>query len=841
MRPNPVLFTATFILGYALTIDVAAVVSDRATGAMAGEAAPARSWVTEQNDAVLLARRGDTAAALVVLERLHREHPEDLGVARDFVAVSAWAGRGAEAIRLFAALPTSPQPDYVIEAVAAAYRHLGQATEALALYRQGLNQSPDNVLFAAGVIRSLADLGQFAPAIVSAEADLRTHGERVDVLLAAGYAASAQKKPVEALRYIDRAMTLDPAGREAKHDRIMAIDEMGAPQIARQLADENPGVLAAAELRQIDGDAAAALVRWGVLEPPNEQQRFAASDRAIAALDALIAQWSKEGAAAQRDVLRARFDRMVALRDRVRMADVLAEYEDLKRQGVVIPGYALVAAADAYLYFRQPETARDLYLRGLAVDPHNPDTRLALFYAYVDLDDFDAAYRQVDTAAADQSIWLYLKGLNDPIENPERATADLAAADARLYADELAEANRRVAAMAEAAPNNTRYLSALANIYSARGWPRLAAEEYEISRALKPQNVTTEVGQALNNLDLRDYRDVEAELADLERRFPENLEVQRLDRLWQVHNMAEFRLEVEPTFTSATNVQGGSGVAVDAQLFSPPIDYNWRIFADEYVAHELLPEGEGAITLRRSAVGAEYSGRDMVASLEGTVSAFGPQVDTTLESGIDRGRGGARALATWSVNDYWEIGGGAELFSRDTPLRALASGVTANSASTDVVYRESESREFRLDGEAMDFSDGNVRTSLAGKYEQRLLTQPHFTVDGIIDLAESHDSADANRLYYNPRQDALATVGISINQEIYRRYELIYDHHLVVTPGAYWEQGFGTGGAASVLYEQRVRSNDVLEASLGVNFSRQPYDGDYQNTLAILFNLRLRL
>jgi hypothetical protein len=37
----------------------------------------------------------------------------------------------------------------------------------------------------------------------------------------------------------------------------------------------------------------------------------------------------------------------------------------------------------------------------------------------------------------------------------------------------------------DAAPNNTRYLSALANIYSARGWPRLAAEEYDISRALK--------------------------------------------------------------------------------------------------------------------------------------------------------------------------------------------------------------------------------------------------------------------------------------------------------------------------------------------------------------------
>jgi len=35
--------------------------------------------------------------------------------------------------------------------------------------------------------------------------------------------------------------------------------------------------------------------------------------------------------------------------------------------------------------------------------------------------------------------------------------------------------------------------------------------------------------------------------------------------------------------------------------------------------------------------------------------------------------------------------------------------------------------------------------------------------------------------------------------------------------------------------------NDVFEAGLGVNFSRQPYDGNYESTTAVLFNLRLRL
>jgi biofilm PGA synthesis protein PgaA len=827
------------ILGGVLAIEPAGS-SRAAATATATETAPVSPWLAEQNRAVRLARQGDTSTALPILDRLHREHPEDAGIARDFTVVTAWAGRDGDAIRLYLALPPGPQPDYVLEPIALAYRHTGQPAAALALYRQGLLRSPDNAQFTAGIIRCDADLGHADEAVALAESDLHAHGERVDVLLAAGYAASAQKKLVDALRYVDRAVKLAPANAEARHDRIIVIDDMGAPQVARQLADQNPGLLSAAENRRIDGDAAAALVRWGVLEPPSEALRFAATDRAIAALDALIARWSRDGDAARGDILRARFDRMVALRDRVRMVDVVAEYEDLERNASVIPGYALDAAADAYLYLRHPEQARDLYLRCLQQDPHNPEIRVALFYAYVDLDDFDAAFHEIDNEAADQAIWFYLKGLNEPVENPDRAGADLAAGEARLYADELAEANRRVAAMADQAPNNTAYLSALANVYSARGWPRRAAQEYLISRALKPEDVATETGQARNDLDLREYREVEAALANLKQRFPENLEVRRLDRLWQVHNMAEFSLSVEQTLGSATSVQGGTGIAIDSQLYSPPVDYNWRVFAQEYASHEILPLGEGAVMLRRSGIGAEYRDRNVVASLEGTANAYGPHIDPVLDSGIDSGRGGARALVTWSVNDHWQVGGGAELFALDTPLRALGNGITANSASANVTYRESESREVSLDGEAMKFSDGDLRSSLDGTYTERLSTQPHLTVDGILGLAESHNSADSNRPYFNPRQDMLASYGVSINQVIYRRYEFIYDHHLVITPGAYWEQGFGTGGAGSVLYEQRLRANDVFETGLGVTLSRQPYDGTYDNTVALLFNMRLR-
>jgi biofilm PGA synthesis protein PgaA len=520
------------------------------------------------------------------------------------------------------------------------------------------------------------------------------------------------------------------------------------------------------------------------------------------------------------------------------MLDVIAEYDDLRRNHVELPGYALNAVGDAYLYVRQPEKARDLYRRVLEATPSNLDARLALFYAEVELEDFHAAYRQVDTADADLDRWLYLKGLRQPIPNPGKDTAELAAASARLFGDQLAEAERRFAAIADAAPNNTRYLAGLGNIYAARGWPRRADAEYQIGRGLKPQDFALEIGQARDALTLHDYRDAEAREANLMARFPENLEAQRLDRLWDVHNMAELRVTGEQAWRSATNVVGGSGIGIETQLYSPPVAYDWRLYADQFYGHEELPGNEGQILLNRWGAGVEYRHRDLTATFEGDYNTYRKQ-DPVVGS-VEQDKPGARATASWAIDDHWQIGGTGELFSRDTPLRALRSGVTADAGALDLTYRASESRSVRLASEVLTFSDGNVRTSASGTYTERLLAEPRFSIDGIGGLAGSENSADNNRLYFNPRQDALASFGAAINQTLYRRYEFIYDHRLVVTPGIYWEQGFGTAGVISVRYEQRLRVNDVFDAGLGVGFGRQPYDGQYENAISLLFNLTSR-
>ncbi len=794
----------------------------------------AQPWDAEHKYAVKVARDGDIASGAATLERLYAEHPDDIGLARDYIVVLGWAGKDKESVKAYRALEAGRQPDFVVESVARSYRNLKNPKEALAVYREGLQRSPNNLVFVAGEIRSMADAGDPGKALVRAEDDLRKRGDRVETLLAAAYAAKVKKSPVESVRYCERAVRLSPNDKTAKHDLILAIADMGSPQVAQNMADANPDVLSPAEYRRIEGDKAAASVRWSPHEPSSEANRFVATDQTIAKLDKLINNWNKQGKSAQADLARARFDRMVAYRDRSRMQDVLDEHERLKSEGVTIPPYAMAAVGDALLYTRKPRQARDVYLNVLEAQPKDFNTRMQLFYAYADLEDFDAAYKQIDSLVADQGMWIHLKGQAEPLPNPARENAELAAGYARIYAEDYVEADKRISKMADAAPNNPRYRAALGTLYEERGWPRKAQEQFQVGKAvMQGKDKSNEAGEARTNFDLYRFRDAEAETKDLLARFPEDLEVQRLERIRKVHNKFEVQVNVDHAFRSSTAASGGSGTAIEGVFYSPPIYNNWRLFAGEVYSEEEEPNAEGTITMSRSTAGIEFRRNGVRLSVAPTYNRY----DDIRTKNVERV--GVRGEAAWNINDRWEIGGHGEMFARNTPLRALNSGISADDGNLNVTYRASERRKVRVDFDVMRFADKNWHTGVAAEYVERFFTRPHFKIDGIFDLAESHNTLDRNRPYFNPKQDVLALGGMNVNHTIYRRYDFEYAHNLTAKGGVYWQKEFGSDPAVLLRYEHTL-GNDVLAAKAGATFTRQDYDGKVEDNVSLLFNLIYR-
>lgn len=799
----------------------------------------ASSYQDEHEHAVRIARDGRVNEGLALLQKLHQDHPNDINITRDVLVASGWAGHDQDVIKIFETLPSEGEPDFVYAAVGLSYRNLHQPNRAYDIYRLALHNSPDNTSFMAGAISSLTDAGQFDNALNTANAALERHGDRPEILSAAANAADtvAEKDPhqkqrlYQAFRLYQRALEISPGYHEALKGYIHVTDLIGMPQVALDLANKNPGLLSNTEYRRIEGDEAAAFVRWGVLEPKDETSRYEETDKAIARLDSLISKWGKSGKEAYGDVLRARLDRIVAYRDRNRMQDVIEEYNALRAVNVLIPPYVLSAVADAYLYLRHPEKARDLALKVLDQEPNNFEARRQLFYAYVECDDFDNAYTTIDQLDRDQGIWIRLKGLATPLPNSYRAVADLDSSVARLYGGELEDAEDKISAIAFAAPNNSQNRKALGDIYDARGWPRAAAEEYAIGRALQEdgKDVSNETGLASMALELQNYQEAETRINNLSQRFPESTGVQRLERAWDVHNMAELQVKGEYASRPTTSLAGGEGYKVESTLYSAPFFYNWRIFAGQSFAHEAEPNDEGLVGYWRSIAGVEYRNGPL------TIDAA-----PTLNQTHDTSRVGAQSNANWAFNDQWSASLAGELFSHNTPLRAMNRGLHANEGNLGVIWRQNESRSISMSGAAMPFSDGNFRSLENIALQQRLFTTPHWSVDGIAEAGLSQNNKNEARPYYNPASDLLAEAGFKITEILYHRYDVLYQHSLSFTPGLYSEQHFGNSFAYGLRYEQRIQTSDTFEAGFGVGLARQAYDGVYENDINVTVDLLKR-
>ena len=87
-------------------------------------------------------------------------------------------------------------------------------------------------------------------------------------------------------------------------------------------------------------------------------------------------------------------------------------------------------------------------------------------------------------------------------------------------------------------------------------------------------------------------------------RAPENPLSRRLAREWAVHNKAELRIGGYRGLASDSPVSGSGDFGIDAVIYTPPLDYNWRGFAGGSYANGDFEEGRGTYRWARAGAGA---------------------------------------------------------------------------------------------------------------------------------------------------------------------------------------------------------------------------------------------
>ncbi|MDX3904305.1 MAG: poly-beta-1,6 N-acetyl-D-glucosamine export porin PgaA [Pigmentiphaga sp.] len=703
---------------------------------------------------------------------------------------------------------------------------------ALDLFREGARRYPGVASFEQGEVMTLADAGQAEEAVRRGRALVQRNPADPDNHLALGYAYLRAEGPYAALSEVDRAYELAPQRPYVVRERILSWQRAAMPEPALRLARQHPGLLNESQMRQLEGDAAAELARLSSLPSRGEAERFAVADRALARYAQLIPAWQALGEEAAADVRRARIDRLQALHARVRMGEVVAEYEALRAEGVEVPDYALGDVASAYLYLRRPEAAREIYDRlvrngGKGLDE---EMRLAnetgLLYAHIEEESFGPALASADGAPAGYSTWRYLVGNPERLPNDPRLLADETAAMAYYYGDDTVEAEKRLSEWVDLAPDNSGLRTSLATVYLGRGWPRRAESEYKLAEALAPRGLDVESGQGFTAMDLQEWRQAELLSADTMARFPENLRAQRLARVWQVHNKAEWRTSAYRGFSSDSPVAGSGSYGFDSVLYSAPLQYNWRAFGGGGYATGKFIEGRGTSRWLRG--GLEYRGRDLTAEAELSVNHYGFGA-----------KQGARASVAYDIDDHWQIGGEASLRSRDTPLRALSHNISSNALQGYVRWRQSERREWTLALTPSRFSDGNNRLSAALTGSERLYTRPHLKVDLGLELSASRNTR-TDAPYFNPSRDLVFLPSVTVTHILHRRYETVWEQEATVAAGSYTQRDYGTGAVGLISYGQRYRTNDVFEVGATVSGITRPYDGTREHEWRIVADVIFR-
>jgi len=785
---------------------------------------------------IIQARNGNFTPALTQLRQLPAEH-QTPGQISDHLVIAGWAGQDAEVLKVYEAQGQNRNlTAQALATVARTYRNQKQWAQAEAVYRKALLREPNNIDLQLGLALTEADGGKANAAVQRTRALVAAKPDDPNRRMALGYALTRAGLQYDALFEFDQAFIRAGDKPEVAREYVVALQKARLPQPALRLSAQRPGLVDPVTQRRLEGDLAAERVRIAEFATRTEKERYVIADRALQDYDRLLARWTPD-ATAHDDVVIWRIDRLGALKARARTAEVIREYETLQAEGVRLPTYAKRWVAASYLDQRLPEKAAPLYREALDAPDADVGDRVedttALFYALLENDQVDEARAVAKHLADTQKPRVELKGL--PIGNPndEWMDAQQLSAQAGTYGADLPSSEKALEELVGKAPGSIGLRLAQAEMYRARDWPRRAESSLKETEAQSPRDIGLEMSQGFTALDLQEWRQLDILTDDVVARNPDNRQVQRLQRLREVHDMAELRVEAYTgkSFGGGNNgdagaVSGSRDWGIESRLYTPPIDEDWRLFAGAGYARATFEEGTGQH--RWQVVGVERRTRDMTIEAEVSNHSYG-----------DGSKQGAAVSIARDINDNWQYGGSLGYLLSTTPLRALNDGITANGGSGFIRWRANESREWKLTLSPSHFSDGNDRFEALLSGREGLYSSPKVQVDLGLEVGASRNSKE-DTIYFNPKSDFTVLPVLNINHVLYHRYETQWSQQFQVGAGTYSQRDYSTGGIGLVGYGQRFRWNDVLDAGANLSLISRPYDGDRERDLRLLVDITYR-
>jgi biofilm PGA synthesis protein PgaA len=770
---------------------------------------------SEREAAVAQARAGDAQGALTILRRLLDQDPENRRLLADATIIAGWAGDDSYALELYKR-PSTPRNDIdVVSAAAHSARNLHQYDEALDLYRQAAVLRPDRWQALLGQAMVLTDKGDTKQARALLSPILKDHADDLEVEAGEAYLCMREGDYTCVIRVDQRRSAQMPqASAGVQNEMALALARVGANGLAVENwhgADPQEGL-------RLKADLGAERVRWAEADRTWAERKMDASE-AVALLEPVIA-GTKPG-----DPLwkQAQADRLLALADLNRHADVVSSFERLQQQKAELPDYAVIRVADSYLAMRKPGRAEALYRNLEKRMQRDHDLWSGLAYSQFEQERIGPAYSTIDRAWSDAPQVLQAANLHVPQMNKWNTDFGLQAAEMRGYAGQFSQEQKRLVAMLEAAPANPDLHRALAMNYLDRGWPGRAARQEQIANSFEQPDELPVVADAqiLEQGGRRDAAD--AMLRPLLTRDGTNAAMIRylrdraIARGWQG--------EVHGGFERSSGKFIGTNETSEAHLYSPLLDNRWRMYLHGWGDHGQFHAGETWRSRGALGMSFDYARQQLWA-----------------EAGADQNPAGAKlgvaAGADFSFGDHWTLGltGDTDDLSQVQMIASL-NDIHARSGNARLQWRASDLAEVGAGYGRQLFTDGNQRTIVSGTWDQRAWTTPHFQMILSPQVWTSWNSRDETRIYYNPKHDLSAGAAGTLRWVTWRRYERNFTQQLTVFGAPYWQQNYGTGYAVNSTYQQDWAFTRRFGAFGKVTWNSQPYDGKNEPYTDVTFGL----
>ncbi|PCJ37605.1 MAG: poly-beta-1,6 N-acetyl-D-glucosamine export porin PgaA [Cellvibrionales bacterium] len=810
---------------------------------------------SKHKHAILQAQNGHYSQALTTLKYLGNKHSKPNRFFYDYISILGWAGEYPQITNHAKDLPLKQAPRYVLNTLAIAYRQQLHYARAENVYRVMGKRFPGFLDGKIGLGLVYVDQNKVNLAENVLLPLKKSHPDNVDLLNAIAYLHEVQSNLIASLSIYQRLLTINPNDPLILRKKILTLNSIGASHLANSMI-KDPSLFSKDELARIRTNMAAHQIRWAGIPPEQEEDHFDEIEIAIHTLKKNIRDFRSEFGATSPFTLNAQFDLLVALRNRLRMNETISLYKELITANIKVPAYVQIAVCDAHLYLENPDKAEACYLDvKQAVSQENINLDLSLFYAYIENEKPDTAQAWIKQVAAKQPPYIWGKGVK-PLRkpNPKKTQSETIAALSIAYADNLQEAEQQIEALHQLAPYNTDLRKELANIDYWRGWPRKAQGEYDIGLTQEPKHLGLRMGQARNQLALKQYEEAEISIDSLFGLYPENKGIAVQNKLWGIHNMREFKTEVNisDSNSASNNLRksdnGSRSLDISSYLYTRPINYNFRIYAHQHHSQAKFKGGDGR--LNHIGGGFEYTAPTMFLMAEVHQNEYIRQYQ------------GAKNRLAYSINgrftpsDHWSVSFSQESLSSQTPLAALYfDGTYAKSLSMGIQYRWHESRTAGLQHAYLDFSDGNKRHSLNGFWKEQWYSQYNYKFSTRVDLYSStnlkadeinRNSDDVTTTpYFNPEMDFSGSIALENEWLSWRRHEDSFYQRLILSTGFYTQAGYipsgskgeapvqealdnklkyGTGNTWGLQYEHRWTFNDRFELIYGAKRANKRYD-----------------